>query len=67
MKTDKMKFKDECMFCCKTFKNMEVAGIVGHKAICDSCATELADTIMHAFWNLWDKKFDYTLRQEVKK
>ena len=49
------------MFCRKKFKNMEVAGVIGIKAICDSCSTQLADTIMHSFWNLWDEKFDAKL------
>ena len=55
-----MKTLDRCMFCNKKLKNMEAVGVVGNKAICESCSTELADTVMHAFWNLWDKKFDLT-------
>ena len=55
-----------CMFCNKTFKNIEVSGVVGNKAICDKCATELADIIMHAFWDLWDKKFDTLLVSESR-
>lgn len=55
---------NRCMFCGKKFKNWEAAGVVGKKAICDECSTELADTIMHAFWDLWDEGFDRKLRGE---
>ena len=62
-----MKTLDRCMFCNKKLKNMEAVGVVGNKAICKSCSAELVDTVVHAFWNLWDKKFDLTLREGVKK
>ena len=61
-----MKTLDRCMFCNKKLKNMMVAGVVGNKAICDNCATELADIIMHAFWRLWDRKFDNILIGRMK-